>query len=883
MPRLPDATDLGAVSARTSSPLLNVGTNPIPGAIQRLGQTVATVATERQATARAESDKTARFDTQRRFLEFSAAQEKNLAELSGQANPGAFGFREVYTKQFQEGAREFFKSVPDDLKGEYDAKLFAIEDQLGGKAYTFERGARKQYYTDRVSDGLTVIENGLYERPDDFDRNLAEGVQFIENLPDDDVSPIEKESLKRAWREKAQLASLNGMKPSARVEALGGPVQPLSKNVDDRAQHAISYFVGRGFTKEQASGIVGNLIAESGLKTDARNPGDGNDGSDSIGIGQWNAERARALKDFAARNRADWRDFNVQLAFVEHELNTSEKGAGAALRNARTVEEATAAMIGYERPQGWSSGNPKGGHNWRGRLRNAMQAAGMEVTPEIDARFADMPYEKREDVIAKAEREVAAEETAARAEAKAAYTQYKDAMTLGIETGGIVREAAILGDSTLDDGDKATLLKALRTRNKETADVSAFLGALTSDGGIAVNPYDTQQTGVADKAFRRFMADVPEDYQASAASAFIGGTGYVPKDVQAELRNGAAATRPDELATAMVQADAIERAAPRSFQAFEGGGEVRDNLAVYRDLVNNRGYSSEEAAGRMLELKSPERKLDREVLGEEARKIAKAIKIGEITDAFDLGVFSAEPGGGLMPSQQNALLAEYRELFEERFYETGDEASAKALASEDLKRTWGVSEISGDKQLMRLPPEKFYPPVDGGFEYLRADAMATAQDYAAGMFDGREAENVTLIPDGRTRADIEAGRPPRYRLFYQYEENGQTLFDEVFAGPWGIEASAIDGMVGAERDATRMQFEQRREQASTEADIMRAGEAGAQRALDQTVGPDWMKARQAEAERERARMRAGETRSVPELPTAEPVVAPTDPFTDAMP
>ena len=49
-----------------------------------------------------------------------------------------------------------------------------ITDQLGGKAYTFERGARKQYYTDRVSDGLTVIENGLYERPDDFDRNFTE-------------------------------------------------------------------------------------------------------------------------------------------------------------------------------------------------------------------------------------------------------------------------------------------------------------------------------------------------------------------------------------------------------------------------------------------------------------------------------------------------------------------------------------------------------------------------------------------------------------------------------------------------------------------------------------------------------------------------------------
>lgn len=159
-------------------------------------------------------------------------------------------------------------------------------------------------------------------------------------------------------------------------------VGPLPPKVADRSNAAIGYFQSRGWTKEQAAGIVGNLLAESKLNTGALNPGDGRDGSNSIGVAQWNSGRARNLKKFAADNRADWRDFGVQLAFVDHELRNSEKGAGDALRNAKTIDEATAAFVGYERPAGWLSGNPRAAHNYQGRLKFAAQAAGEKVNPE---------------------------------------------------------------------------------------------------------------------------------------------------------------------------------------------------------------------------------------------------------------------------------------------------------------------------------------------------------------------------------------------------------------------------------------------------------------------------------------------------------------------
>lgn len=176
--------------------------------------------------------------------------------------------------------------------------------------------------------------------------------------------------------------------------------RPLPAKVSDRASAAMGYFTSRGWTKEQAAGIVGNLLAESSLNTGARNPGDGNDGSDSVGVAQWNGDRARALKAFASANHSDWRDFNVQLAFVDHELRTSESAAGNALRNAKDVDEATAAFVGYERPAGWSSANPRGGHNYKGRLKFASAAAGGSINPEWMDR---LPPEQREKIYQDAE------------------------------------------------------------------------------------------------------------------------------------------------------------------------------------------------------------------------------------------------------------------------------------------------------------------------------------------------------------------------------------------------------------------------------------------------------------------------------------------------
>lgn len=136
--------------------------------------------------------------------------------------------------------------------------------------------------------------------------------------------------------------------------------------IHNRALDAKRFFMRLGYRPHEAAAIAGHLKTESAMQTKVRG-----DGGISHGLAQWNGRRLHNLKAFAARRGSDWHEFNTQLAFVDHELRTSEGVAFAALKRSRNVQEATAAFMHFERPRGYTARAPHRGHGWHARLRNA--------------------------------------------------------------------------------------------------------------------------------------------------------------------------------------------------------------------------------------------------------------------------------------------------------------------------------------------------------------------------------------------------------------------------------------------------------------------------------------------------------------------------------
>lgn len=108
----------------------------------------------------------------------------------------------------------------------------------------------------------------------------------------------------------------------------------------------IAYYMSKGWTREQAAGIVANLWRESS--------GDSSKGGDhgaAYGLAQWHKPRQDAFAKWAGHDiRQSTRE--EQLAFVDYELRQgTEKGAGSRLSSATSAEQAGDIVSRfYERP-----------------------------------------------------------------------------------------------------------------------------------------------------------------------------------------------------------------------------------------------------------------------------------------------------------------------------------------------------------------------------------------------------------------------------------------------------------------------------------------------------------------------------------------------------
>lgn len=139
----------------------------------------------------------------------------------------------------------------------------------------------------------------------------------------------------------------------------------------DNTAYALAWLQKKGYAPHQAAAMVGHGMQESGLRTDATG-----DNGTAKGIFQWRGDRLAGLHSFAAASGQDPNSLDAQLGYMDHELNTTERRAGDALRASTDVRGATRAGMMFERPAGYTADNPEAGHGWANRFGEASRLAG---------------------------------------------------------------------------------------------------------------------------------------------------------------------------------------------------------------------------------------------------------------------------------------------------------------------------------------------------------------------------------------------------------------------------------------------------------------------------------------------------------------------------
>jgi Phage tail lysozyme len=112
----------------------------------------------------------------------------------------------------------------------------------------------------------------------------------------------------------------------------GSPFGP-GEQVDPKQLY--DYFMEKGFSAEQAAGILGNMKTESGFSTGAYN---GNEGA--LGLCQWEGGRLTNLQALAQQEGKPVTDWHVQADFVMQEFNGDHHAAMAGLQESHTPQEA---------------------------------------------------------------------------------------------------------------------------------------------------------------------------------------------------------------------------------------------------------------------------------------------------------------------------------------------------------------------------------------------------------------------------------------------------------------------------------------------------------------------------------------------------------------
>ena len=118
----------------------------------------------------------------------------------------------------------------------------------------------------------------------------------------------------------------------------GGGAPDLGE-VNGNAGAGVEALVKGGMSEVAAAGLIGNMTAESSL--DPTTSIIDSNGLRSIGIAQWNGERADKLEAYlkskGINDLSDSRSFGAQLEYAIKELKEDFPDVWADLQNAKTV------------------------------------------------------------------------------------------------------------------------------------------------------------------------------------------------------------------------------------------------------------------------------------------------------------------------------------------------------------------------------------------------------------------------------------------------------------------------------------------------------------------------------------------------------------------
>lgn len=212
--KIPDSAILGTRDPRASMSFAPVPTDPVGGAVSRVGGALMGLS----AQLHEEEQRSKAFDADFRYLKFEQAWSDELARRSQEAPAGAEGFTETLRRDFDAQAQEFYRSIPDELADRYHTKLTDLNGRLMDRAGRFEQKSRHDFAVVQLGDAENSLVDRAMSDPSQYERALNEAEVLIQNAP---LDGIEKEVRARQLRERFAAADVQRRATEGDYEVIG--------------------------------------------------------------------------------------------------------------------------------------------------------------------------------------------------------------------------------------------------------------------------------------------------------------------------------------------------------------------------------------------------------------------------------------------------------------------------------------------------------------------------------------------------------------------------------------------------------------------------------------------------------------------------------------
>jgi hypothetical protein len=675
------------------------------------------------------------FTDQLNFTKWDSGELDNLQAAKEGMAPGAVAFAETGMAAFDQSAAQFLETVSPHNRQKYE---ILIADRRGtmSRAYGIAEINEGVRHTNEEMDRVTSdVRQRINNDPAGYDHFVQQGLELIESTG---LTPLQIEAKKKEFLELASISKLDGDFRNDPEMAVRNARMPKGGN----AVPVYNFVQKSGFPQVFAAALVGRLMVESYDRMDpnAINYGDGADGSDSIGIMQWNAGRAKDLKRYAkndAKGRP-WNDITLQAEFMVWEMFTRYPKIAQRAQNASTPEEALRVVFDHIRPGGWKEGGDlsqiKGYDKTVSNMRKILAG-------ELgDAAYENIPFETRQKLADGYEAEYSKMQ-------KAEYGAMKDELTLDMTVGVFDSMDSLFQDSRfgrLDDGDKAAFIDDLQAELEKGAGERAVLDFVNSGQSGTMNYRDTEMRNNVDGAYETMATTTPPEQMAQVAEKFAAQTQIIPKKALDDVVITSQSDDPRMMASAFEQGMRFRDLAPGHYRSFSNGDGFRKDVDRYESMTDI-GVPDEDAARYIAAMRKPgEEKIYKQLVSDpKVDAHIKDINVGHIEKQFDrfgkLGGWGyGTPQLGETLDAQNYMVAQWKELLKANLWDFSktdmprDEIMEKAEAKtlQDFSRQNTVSQFTYNNAngpnhvITQFPIETTQPknPYNGTHDWVRMEA-----------------------------------------------------------------------------------------------------------------------------------------------------------------